>query len=572
MNPGQKLFQGEGRFSLKMVSIAAIAMGILLRILNLGGREYWYDEALSVIFVAGRRGEYEWPPEVPVDLDTYTALLNVPPASGLSDIAANIASVLRGITNNQHAPLFYIFHNFWMRWFGNSEIATRSLVVLMSVGAIAAVYGWGRKLLGDRAALLFAALLAVNPFYLAQSLHFRMHGALPLWAALSGWAMLNLTLEKRDEGTATTEENLELDRQRSLTTELTWSIILIGSVTAGLLTNYLFSYWAIALAILSLYLNPRRWFLHGVRLGIAGLLTVPWIWWGVRQQLRNARFVIEQFGADEGESAAFMHVKDILTAFGAQFVLGEWITSLPSASVTIAGAVAIALFGAAIVHLWKIGDRRLLIVALLLSVLPLAIGIATDILAEKFTVGWGGGRAILFILPGFLFLLTLWLDRAAGRWRNLLAASLLAFYLIIGIADYSLRDRRPFHQIADAISTEPNAPTLIVTNAIGWGHILRLAYYIPSSANVDLLARKPDELAADLQRFFSVENLPYSQIIWLDAARPAWSPPATPEENQQVETVLQEQFCPETSCVPTVSKNLSGTMELDRFTLKVYKR
>ncbi|MEB3828246.1 glycosyltransferase family 39 protein [Phormidium sp. CCY1219] len=573
MTQSQPRFKALGRFSLNVVSIAAIALGIFLRIINLGSREYWYDEALSIVFVSGQRNVYSNPGEVPVNLDSYTALLHIPPGSGLSEMAANLANVLRGITNNQHAPLFYLFHNFWMRLFGNSEIAMRSLVVLMSIAAIASVYGLGRKLLGHRGGLIVAALLATNPFYLAQSLHFRMHGALPFWAALSGWAMLNLTGRKNLSSEVTNRDVSALSPRRSLYAELAWSAILIGSVTAGLLTNYLFSYWALSLAVLSLYLDRRRWFLHGVRLALAGALTVPWILWGVRQQLRNARFVLDQFGANEGESVALRHLQDVLTFFGTQFILGEWTSNLPPASVMVAGAIAIALFLAAIVHLWKVGLRQSFTVALLLSVLPLTLGIIVDSLTTKFTVGWGGGRAVLFILPGFLLLLAVWIERAAGRWRNLAASGLLVFFLTVGILDYTVRDRAMFHQVADAIASQPNTPTLIAMNSRAWGHVLRLAYYVPPTANVDLLARDPADLAPALEKVLNADNSPYSRILWLDAEKSVWSPNATPAQNQQVERLLDEAFCQTlSSCLSSETLQLSGTMELDEFNLQIYSR
>jgi uncharacterized membrane protein len=400
-----------------------------------------------------------------------------------------------------------------------------------------------------------------------------MHGALPFWAALSGWAMLNLTGRTNLSSEVTNRDVSALSPRRSLYAELAWSAILIGSVTAGLLTNYLFSYWAVSLAVLSLYLDRRRWFLHGVRLALAGALTVPWILWGVRQQLRNARFVLDQFGANDGESVALRHLQDVLTFFGTQFILGEWTSNLPPASVMVAGAIAIALFLAAIVHLWKVGDRQSFTVALLLSVLPLTLGIIVDSLTTKFTVGWGGGRAVLFILPGFLLLLAVWIERAAGRWRNLAASGLLVFFLTVGILDYTVRDRAMFNQVADAIGSQPNTPTLIAMNSRAWGHVLRLAYYVPPTANVDLLARDPADLAPALETVLNADNSPYSRILWLDAEKSVWSPNATPGQNEQVERVLDEAFCQTLSfCISSETLQLSGTMELDEFNLQIYSR
>ena len=44
-----------GRFSLEWLLLSAIALAVLLRILNLGSREFWYDEVLSLLISTGKR-------------------------------------------------------------------------------------------------------------------------------------------------------------------------------------------------------------------------------------------------------------------------------------------------------------------------------------------------------------------------------------------------------------------------------------------------------------------------------------------------------------------------------------
>ena len=65
--------------------------------------------------------------------------------------------------------------------------------------------------------------------------------------------------------------------------------------------------------------------------------------------------------------------------------------------------------------------------------------------------------------------------------------SLLLFYLTVNITDFSWRSRWMFHRIADIIEQETAQPTLVAMNSSAWGHVLRLAYYLPSESPVMLL-------------------------------------------------------------------------------------
>ena len=154
-------------FSVEFWAVGAIALGILLRIINLGRREFWYDEVLALLLSSGQKIAYQTPQELPVKLADYTSLLNLPPISGVGDFVKTLANLLRGLAGGEpHPPLFYLSQHFWLYLFGNSEMAMRSLGVILSIGAIAIAYGLGKIILGHRGGLLLAALFAINPFYL----------------------------------------------------------------------------------------------------------------------------------------------------------------------------------------------------------------------------------------------------------------------------------------------------------------------------------------------------------------------------------------------------------------------
>ncbi|HEY9858883.1 MAG TPA: glycosyltransferase family 39 protein [Candidatus Obscuribacterales bacterium] len=539
--------------SLELLLLLAIAIAVLLRLLNLGSREFWYDEVLSLLLSTGQRGDYQNPGALPVAVQDYTSLLYLPSnVAGYSAIEA-VKNVIKGILSDPHPPLFYLSLHGWLYLFGNSEIALRSLVAFLSIAAIGCAYGLGRTLLGHRGGLILAALLSVNPFYLSHSLNVRMYGPLVLWTTLSAWALLRLIHQD--------------DRQlpQRWKQSLSWYLLLIGSVTAGLLTQYLFVYWVVTLAALVLYLDWRRWWQYAIPLTTGVILTIPWAVWGTLQQLRNRSDVVRQVSGGGG-TAAIAHLQDVTQTLAAHLLLGDWLTSLPTISIVLAGVGVIAVLIACVVSVWRSGKHQLLGTAFILGIFPLLLALAVDTLTGKLTIGFGWGRAMIFILPGCLLLLTLGLERLSARWQGPAVAALLLLYLSVGVSDFSLRQRQVFHAVTDLVMQEPTTPTLIAMNSSAWGHVLRLAYYMPPSAPVQLLAQKSADLTAALATTLTSETASYPRILWIDSARPVWSRPSTELEKQQVQQVLDQQYR------QTQTHHLTGTMLLDEFTVRLYTR
>ncbi|NER33809.1 MAG: hypothetical protein F6J93_07095 [Oscillatoria sp. SIO1A7] len=605
--------------SLEALLMAAIAFGVFWRFVNLGNREFWYDEVLSLILFTGQKIAYSSPSEnAPVLLADLQQLLSLPPESGIGNVFSTIANLLRGLAGGEpHPPLFFLSQHFWLRLFGNSEAATRSLGAIESVAAIASAYGLGRVVLGHRGGLILAALLAANPFYLFHSLNLRMYGPLVLWTILSAWALLEViklqapapNIKANPEwasskvvaedppqtppsgrggkladgvfkggsggssdwgipslSTGFDHTHTELTSSTQTRALLFWNLLLIFSVTAGCMTFYLFIYWLVVLGAMILFLDRRHWWQHGLLVAIGALLTTPWLLWGTRQQLRNADF--GRFDASPGFLAAMLkHSRDVAEVLGIHLLLGDWITSLPSTIAFLAGLGAIAVLAIAAIALWRRGARQILGIALLLGVFPLLLALAADVIGGKFTLGFGWGRSVIFILPGCLLLIAAWIEKATGRSRALVASILLGLYLAISIGDYTLRSRSTFHQLTDAIASTPTKPTLIAMNSRAWGHVLRLAYYIPSEMPVTLLAGDASKLAPALEKVLNEASPEYDRLVWFDSAKPIWSPATADYEKKQIEAVIL-QFGLE----PTTSIPLSGTMSFDRFMTKVYDR
>ncbi|HTL88347.1 MAG TPA: glycosyltransferase family 39 protein [Leptolyngbya sp.] len=521
--------------TLEALLMGAIVLGILLRLLNLGTREFWYDEVLSLLLSTGQKIRYSLQGDTPVELAQYTALLHLPPEGSFAAIAKTIQGLLRGLyAGEPHPPIFFFTQHFWLRLFGNSETAMRSLPALWSVGAIAAAYGLGRKLLDRRGGLIFAALLATNPFYLFHSLNVRMYAPLVLWAILSVWALLEIISRPRWQ----------------------WQVAFVLSIAFGLLTFYLFIYWVVVLAVLVLVLDRSRWFQHGVSMTIAGLLTLPWAIFGTLKQLRNAD--LDRFGVREG-NPVMLHLQDLFQTVGTHLVIGDWATSLPIAVPVIAGLTASLGIGLMTFYLWKTGQKISLTVGFGMGILPLLLAFGVDILARKYTLGFGWGRSLIFALPGCLLMLTIAIHHLKAQ-QGMITLALLLVYLSIDVSDLTLRPRSMFHQISEIVGS---TPTLIAMDSQAWGHVNRLAYYIPPTVRVDLLAQPASKLSTSLKT--ALRESGYRRVIWLESAAPVWSPPATEQDRQQIQQVLEERF----SIAKTQS--LSGTMSLDQFQLKLYQ-
>jgi hypothetical protein len=198
-----------------------------------------------------------------------------------------------------------------------------------------------------------------------------------------------------------------------------------------------------------------------------------------------------------------------------------------------------------------------------------------DIISGKFTLGFGWGRSMIFILPGSLLLMAILImgrsnsPSASDGWRPKIAGFVLLLYLSINLGDFSLRPREMFYQIADILMTEisPEAqlPTLIALNSKAWGHVMRLAYYIPPTMPVMLLAAPAPELAIDLEKILADKSTEYEQVLWVDSHAPIWSQPTTDTEKQAITKVLASPFQLQGTW------QLSGTMNSDEFTVQLYR-
>ena len=133
----------------KKKSVIKIILFVLLIILAAGLRllyintSFWYDEACS------------W----------FTASKAFP--MGIIDNLLHL--------DLQHTPLYFFILHFWMKIFGDSEVAIRSLSVIFAIGTVPLVYTAAKKLTSVKNAIIAVLLAAVSPILVFFSTEARMY-------------------------------------------------------------------------------------------------------------------------------------------------------------------------------------------------------------------------------------------------------------------------------------------------------------------------------------------------------------------------------------------------------------
>lgn len=557
--------------AMKVVLGGAIALGVMLRFLWVGKRELWYDEVLSVLLSTGNKNAYQLPENVPFRASDISTLLFAPFPNPAADTVETLKNIVKGTLGDPHPPLFYLSQYGWIRLFGSSEGALRSLVLLISLAALCVAYFVGKRILGARGGLIFTALLALNPFFLAHSLNLRMYAPMVFWVLVSAGCLLSLV----DREAATAEGEAETAPSTKIRAFKTW-VLRFGlaiSLAAGLLTQYLFAYWLFSLAALALYLDRKRWIEYALTLSAGLALFAPWALWGVRQQMHNRRDVLSQISSVGGPlQSALAHGKGLAQTLANHLLLGHLTTGMlpmqepikPTA--VVVGCSVIGFLIVCVTDLYRRRQYQVLIVSVLMGLLPLAVALVIDVAANKYTLGFGWGRSAMVALPGCLLLVAAWLEFGVGRWRLPLTAVLLAVYLSVNVVDFEGRDRQMFHTLQ---APRPNtaAPELVVVNSRAWGHVLRLAYYLPLT-DIEMLAADPANVPEALGAALAAKD--YSRVLWLKAEKPLWNAPASEIEAAafavETEAVLEESYV-----AVGDARSLEGTMDLDSFTLQIYQ-
>jgi len=178
------------------------------------------------------------------------------------------AQIWVGAARDVHPPLYYELLHYFIGFFGNTEVALRSLSVIAGVLLIPLAFLITKRIATTRAAVIAAWLVAFSPFLVRYSQEARMYGVVSVFLALALLCVVYIA-----------------DKPHK-----TWPYIVYTlAITAGLYTHYftilvVMAFW---LYLVSLYLPQRkshfqaskillsmRWWLANI---VALILFIPWL-------------------------------------------------------------------------------------------------------------------------------------------------------------------------------------------------------------------------------------------------------------------------------------------------------
>lgn len=138
--------------------IAILLLALALRLINLGSRNLWYDEAFAVLYAE----------------------------RSLATMLYGTVTQVEGAAADVHPLFFYSILHAWMRAVGQSPVAVRALSALVGVATVVMAYLLAQRLFNRRAGLATAAIVAIAPFHVYYSQEARMY-------ALLGFAAIAMT-------------------------------------------------------------------------------------------------------------------------------------------------------------------------------------------------------------------------------------------------------------------------------------------------------------------------------------------------------------------------------------------
>lgn len=226
-----------GRAHRQIVSVSllllATGIGLFLRLFHIAHSSIWHDEGFSVM------------------LATRTPV-----------------AIWQAATRDVHPPLYYEVLHLWMRLFGTSELALRSLSVACGIALIPLCFLLVRRIASQRAAIITSFLVATSPFLVRYSQETRMYAMVTLWIVISLLAMVYIVSKPKK----------------------IWPYLLYTlSITLGLYTHYyaalvIMVYWLYLISLwwphrkshiqVSHIITSMRWWVSNI---VAVILFAPWV-------------------------------------------------------------------------------------------------------------------------------------------------------------------------------------------------------------------------------------------------------------------------------------------------------
>ena len=135
--------------------IIIIGLSIFLRMYEINTKDIWLDEA-NTILIAEK----------------------------------NPPGIVSSLKRDAHPPLYYFILHCWMKLFGQTETAVRSLSTFFGVLLVISLFFIGRTLFNTQTGIYVALISAIAPIQVMYSQQVRMYTLLPLTSVLSMYFLL----------------------------------------------------------------------------------------------------------------------------------------------------------------------------------------------------------------------------------------------------------------------------------------------------------------------------------------------------------------------------------------------
>lgn len=358
-------------------------------------------------------------------------------------------------------PLYYALAWLWTQVAGTGEWGLRSLSAVAGVATIPVAFLVGRELRGERAGLLAAALVAVNPMLLWYSQEARAYSLLCLFCALSLLYCVRAMDREGEEGR---------------------DFILWGVFSALALATHYFAVFPLIAEVVLLWRRRGRAMLPGLTIvGLMALVLAP--------------LAYHQMSYGHAEWIGKFSLGHRLGEVAISFMVGEIGDIIGRVESPAPALVPLALVVAAFVLLAMRGSRE----ERRAAGIPLAVSAAAILIPLLLALGPGGKDFVLSrnLLPALVPLLcavaVALAVRRAPRAGGAIAALLLAYSLGFSVWATASPDlRKPdWRAVAERLG-EPETPRATVTWVIG---LAPLRYYLEDGATQS----KPSEGAIQLK-------------------------------------------------------------------------
>jgi mannosyltransferase len=372
--------------------LSFLILGAVVRLVNIGARSLWFDEAISALAVR-------------YDLATIVSQRLEPMAP----------------------PLYLLLLGFWMRvWallgLSANETALRGMSALFSTAAMIPVFAIGRRMFDRRTGLLAAALMMILPFQIAFAQEARSYSLIILCGALLLWAFVRA---------------LDHDQVRD------WIVFgVIGMI--ALYVNYLLALLIVVFHLYVLLLPTRRHWL--IRLALIDVVLALSLLPLVPAMLQQGRQVSALYKVNQPTV--------LLPLVTATFLLFGNVTD-PLALIGLALFVTLALLGLVALPVVRRAVRRQidgrLLLLLAIAMPPVIMLVLSWLIQSPYYDRW-----LAFVTPALvLFIAQGITPRPNALYQSLLVALIgLAAVRLVGYYTQPDAARPPFREASAYIAAQ----------------------------------------------------------------------------------------------------------------------